>query len=110
MQPLSIAEKGNATTTTTAVDPLPSWNQGIVKTRILDFVKNVTNLESTNYIIPEDRIAVFDNDGTLWAEKPTYFQGFFVLDRLEELSKSNPEILSRNPQLQHLLNKNFTNL
>ncbi len=105
MQPLSIAENRNATT----VDPLPSWNQGNVKARILNFVKNVTNSENTNYITPEDRIAVFDNDGTLWAEKPTYFQGFFVLDRLEELSKSNPEI-SRNPQLQQLLNKNFTNL
>jgi phosphoglycolate phosphatase-like HAD superfamily hydrolase len=105
MQPLPIAENRNATT----VDPLPSWNQGIVKSRILNFVKNVTNSENTNYITPEDRIAVFDNDGTLWAEKPTYFQGFFVLDRLEELSKSNPEI-SRNPQLQQLLNKNFTNL
>jgi hypothetical protein len=102
---LSIAENRNATT----VDPLPSWNQGIVKARILNFVKNVTNSENANYITPEDRIAVFDNDGTLWAEKPTYFQGFFVLDRLEELSKSNPEI-SRNPQLQQLLNKNFTNL
>lgn len=105
MQPLSIGENRNAT----AVDPLPSWNQGNVKARILNFVKNVTNSENTNYITPEDRIAVFDNDGTLWAEKPTYFQGFFVLDRLEELSKSNPEI-SRNPQLQQLLNKDFTNL
>jgi hypothetical protein len=46
----------------------------------------------------------------LWAEKPTYFQGFFVLDRLKELSKSNPEIISRNPQLQQLLNENFANL
>ena len=103
---MSIVENRNATA---AVDPLPSWNQGNVKARILNFVKNVTNSENTNYITPEDRIAVFDNDGTLWAEKPTYFQGFFVLDRLEELSKSNPEI-SRNPQLQLLLNKDFTNL
>jgi phosphoserine phosphatase len=108
MRPLSNAENRNATT---GVDPLPSWNQGIVKARILNFVKNVTDPENTNYITPEDRIAVFDNDGTLWAEKPTYFQGFFVLDRLEELSKSNPEIRSRNPQLQQLLlNKNLTNL
>jgi haloacid dehalogenase-like hydrolase len=91
------------------VDPLPSWNHGVVKARILNFVKNVTNSENSNYITPEDRIAVFDNDGTLWTEKPTYFQGFFVLDRLEELSKSNPEI-SRNPVAQQLLNKNFTNL
>lgn len=110
MRPLSIAEQ-NRNASTTVVDPLPSWNQGIVKARILNFVKNVTNSESTNYIIPEDRIAVFDNDGTLWSEKPTYFQGFFVLDRLEELSKSNPEIISRNPKVQQLLlNKNLTDL
>jgi hypothetical protein len=55
MRPLSIAENINATT---RVDPLPSWNQGKVKATILNFVKNVTNSESTNYIIPEDRIAV----------------------------------------------------
>lgn len=91
------------------VDPLPSWNSGIAKERIVDFVRNVTNSENTNYITPEDRIAVFDNDGTLWAEKPIYFQGFFVLDRLQELSKSNPEI-KRNPQLKQLLEGNFTNL
>jgi haloacid dehalogenase-like hydrolase len=91
------------------VDPLPSWNHDIVKERIVDFVKNVTNYENTNYIQPEDRIAVFDNDGTMWAEKPTYFQGFFALDRLEELSKSNPEI-KQNPKLVQLLEKNFTNL
>ena len=52
---------------------------------------------------------MFDNDGTLWAEKPTYFQGFFVLDRLEELSKSNPE-LKRDPLLKQLLEKNFENM
>ena len=110
MRPLSIAEQ-NRNASTTVVDPLPSWNQGIVKARILNFVKNITNSESTNYITPEDRIAVFDNDGTLWSEKPTYFQGFFVLDRLEELSKSNPEIISRNPKVQQLLlNKNLTDL
>jgi hypothetical protein len=55
------------------------------------------------------RIAVFDNDGTMWSEKPIYFQGFFILDRLEELSKSNPEI-KQNPQIEQLLEKNFTNI
>ena len=101
---MSISENRYSTT----VDPIPSWNQGMVKARILNFVKEVTNLENPNYIPPEDRIAVFDNDGTLWAEKPTYFQGFFVLDRLEELSKSNAEI-NRNPLFQQLFNKDFTN-
>ncbi len=91
------------------VGPIPSWNQGIVKDRILNFIREVIDLENTRYILGEDRIAVFDNDGTLWAEKPTYFQGFYVLHRLEELSKSNPE-LERDPRLKQLLDKNFINL
>ena len=93
-----------------SVDPLPSWNDSVIKQRIIEFVNNVTNPQNTNYYIsPEDRIAVFDNDGTMWSEKPIYFQGFFILDRLEELSKSNPEI-KQNPQIEQLLKKNFTNL
>lgn len=93
------------------VDPLPSWNDGVnIKQTIIEFVNNVTNPENTNYYIaPEDRIAVFDNDGTMWSEKPVPFQAFFILDRLEELSKSNPEI-KQNPQIAQLLEKNFTNL
>lgn len=96
--------------TQTRVDPLPTWNDGVIKQRIIEFVNNVTNPRNTNYYIPpEDRIAVFDNDGTMWSEKPIPFQGFFILDRLEELSKSNPEI-KQNPQVEQLLQKNFTNL
>ena len=93
------------------VDPLPSWNDGVnIKQRIIEFVNNVTNPENTNYYIaPEDRIAVFDNDGTMWSEKPVPFQAFFIIDRLEELSKSNPKI-KQNPQIAQLLEKNFTNL
>jgi hypothetical protein len=71
----------------TELDPLPSWNKGTSKQRKLNFVGDVVKLENINYIPPEDRIAVMDNDGTLWAEKPTYFQGFFLLDRLKQLSK-----------------------
>ena len=71
---------------------LPAWNQGPTKERIVNFVKNVTNPESPNYLPEEERIAVFDNDGTLWSEKPTYFEGFFILDRLETLYKTNPVI------------------
>ena len=55
-------------------DPLPSWNDGVEKTRIMDFVKAVTDVASKDYVAPADRIAVFDNDGTLRAEKPLYFQ------------------------------------
>jgi haloacid dehalogenase-like hydrolase len=104
-----------ATTTATnithpSIDPLSSWKDGETKQRIIEFVNNVTNPENTNYyIFPEDRIAVFDNDGTMWSEKPIPFQAFFLLDRLEELSKSNPEI-KQNPEIEQLLGKNFTNL
>ena len=61
-------------------------------------MQNVTDIGNTKYYIPpEDRIAVFDNDGTLWLEKIIPSQAFFILDRLEELSKTNPQI-EDNPQ------------
>jgi hypothetical protein len=92
-------------------DPLPSWNDSVIKQRIIEYVNNITNPENTNYyIFPEDRIAVFDNDGTMWSEKPIPFQAFFILDRLEELSKSVPAEIKQNPQIKQLLEKNFTNL
>lgn len=93
----------------TELDPLPSWNKGTSKQRKLNFVGDVVKLENINYIPPEDRIAVMDNDGTLWAEKPTYFQGFFLLDRLKQLSKSNPE-LKHDPLIEQILQTNFSNL
>ena len=105
IQTLSISEKNYSTT----IDRLPSWNQGMVKERILNFLRDVINLENPKYIPPEDRIAVMDDDWTLWAEKPTYFQGLFVLDRLEELSKANPW-LERDPLIKQFLNKDFANL
>ncbi|HXT83746.1 MAG TPA: HAD family hydrolase [Verrucomicrobiae bacterium] len=95
--------------TSTTDSILPSWNYGTAKERIINFVNNVTDPESPNYVLPEDRIAVFDNDGTLWSEKPIPFQGFFLIDRLQEISLSNPNI-KQNPQIQQLLEKNFTNL
>ena len=61
---------------------LSSWNEGLVKEKIIDFVKNVTDPRNQDYILPEDRIAVFDNDGTMWTEKPIPFQAFFILDRM----------------------------
>ena len=55
-------------------DPLPSWNESTSKSAIVDFVKTITDKEGPDYIPEADRIAVFDNDGTLWSEQPAYFQ------------------------------------
>lgn len=68
---------GTIQTNFTSGQVLASWNDTL-KEKIINFVENVTETGSPNYIPPEERIAVFDNDGTLWAEKPTYFQGFFI--------------------------------
>ena len=59
-------------------DPLPSWNQGTSRQSILDFVTRVTKEGSPEFVPPAERIATFDNDGTLWAEQPLYFQIFFA--------------------------------
>jgi phosphoserine phosphatase len=72
-------------------DPLPSWNDGAAKQAILQFVVDVTKEGSPDYVPPAERIATFDNDGTLWAEKPLYFQLFFALDRVKELAPQHPE-------------------
>jgi len=76
---------------------LNSWNEGNVKQTIINFVDDVTNPQSTNFVAPENRIAVFDNDGTLWTEKPTYFQVFFMKSRLQKLSSEHPEWQMQQP-------------
>jgi phosphoglycolate phosphatase-like HAD superfamily hydrolase len=89
---------------------LPSWNEGDAKEKIINFVKNVTNPENSDYYIPPDkRIAVFDNDGTLWSEKPIPFEGYFALDRLENLSIANPNLKQISPY-KEFLQKNITAL
>lgn len=75
-------------------DPLPSWVETDAKSMIVDFVERVTDGGSDDYVTPADRIAVFDNDGTLWAEKPVYFQVLFALDRLREMAEADPSILT----------------
>lgn len=75
-------------------DPLPSWAVTETKARIIDFVESVTDPASPDYVTPADRIAVFDNDGTLWAEKPFYFQAFYALDRVRERAAADPSILT----------------
>ena len=72
-------------------EPLPSWNEGSAKNAILGFVANVTNKSHPNYVDPEDRIATFDNDGTLWCEYPDVVPGIFVLDLVKEMAPEHPE-------------------
>jgi phosphoserine phosphatase len=77
------------------VDPLPSWNDGAAKARIVGFVQAVTEQGGKDFVAPADRIAVFDNDGTLWSEQPAYFQLLFAVDRVRELAPRRPEWKSK---------------
>ncbi len=77
--------------------PLPSWNDGAAKRAILDFVRVTTDRASGDYISPEDRIATFDNDGTLWCEHPMYVQLAFALDRVKAMAPLHPEWKSKQP-------------
>jgi len=81
----------------TATDPLPSWNEGATKQSIMDFVTRVTDPASPNFVPEAQRIATFDNDGTLWAEKPLYFQLFFAIDRVKALAPEHPEWTTQQP-------------
>jgi hypothetical protein len=78
-------------------DPLPSWNDGEVKESIVDFVNRVTDEGSPDFISAPARIAVFDNDGTLWSEQPIYFQFFFALDRIRAMAPEHPEWSEQQP-------------
>ncbi len=78
-------------------DPLPSWNDGPTKQAILDFVAAATTEGGPDWIAPGDRIATFDNDGTLWSEQPMYFQGMFINDRIKEMAADHPEWASEMP-------------
>lgn len=75
-------------------DPLPSWNDTAAKSAIVSFVESVTDAQAETYVTPDDRVAVFDNDGTLWAESPIYFQLYYALDKLARLAADDPSILS----------------
>ncbi len=72
-------------------DPLPSWNEGKTKDAIVDFVTRTSTAGSSDYVPVNERIAVFDNDGTLWCEMPVPVQAFFVNDRLQALAPLHPE-------------------
>jgi phosphoglycolate phosphatase-like HAD superfamily hydrolase len=80
-----------------ADNPLPSWNDGATKASIINFVARVTRAGGQDYVIPEKRIATFDNDGTLWSEQPYYFQLEFALDQIKALAPQHPEWLDQEP-------------
>jgi haloacid dehalogenase-like hydrolase len=80
-----------------AGDPLPSWADTAQKKAITSFVEKVTKEGSSDFIPPAERIAVFDNDGTLWAEQPMYFQAFFIFDRIKALAPQHPEWAEKEP-------------
>jgi haloacid dehalogenase-like hydrolase len=84
-------------TLTRAGDPLPSWNEGPAKQAILEFVAKVTEAGSPNFVPVPERIATFDNDGTLWVEQPMYSQLLFALDRVKTLAPQHPEWKSKEP-------------
>lgn len=78
-------------------DPLPSWNDGAAKSAITSFVARVTTAGSPEFVAVPERIAVFDNDGTLWAEQPLYFQFAFALDRIKAMAPQHPEWKNKEP-------------
>jgi hypothetical protein len=80
-----------------ADDSLPSWNDGPSKKSIVEFVKKVTTESGPDFMPPAERIAVFDNDGTLWSEQPMYFQLFFVMDRVKAMAPEHPEWKQKQP-------------
>lgn len=80
-----------------AEDPLPSWNDSPRKQALLDFVSRVTKVGGPDYVPPVERVATFDNDGTLWCEQPLYTQVFFTIDRVREMKRDHPEWAERQP-------------
>ncbi len=83
--------------TALAADPLPSWNDGAAKQSIVKFVEGVTREGSPDFVPVPERIATFDNDGTLWAEQPIYTQIFFLVDRVKALAPQHPEWRTEEP-------------
>ena len=78
-------------------DPLPSWNEGETKEAIINYVTDVANEKSNNFVPIPDRIATFDNDGNLWSEQPAYFQLFFAIDRVKAMASEHPEWKNEQP-------------
>jgi len=77
--------------------PLSSWNDGAARTAVVSFVERVTREGGPDFVPPAERIAVFDNDGTLWSEQPMYFQALFIFDRIKALAPQHPEWKDKEP-------------
>ncbi len=84
-------------TTACSNDPLPSWNDTKSKNDIINFVEKVTSKDNIGYVAPTERIAVFDNDGTLWSEQPLYFQAIYTFDRVMAMAPQHPEWKDQEP-------------
>jgi phosphoglycolate phosphatase-like HAD superfamily hydrolase len=94
---LLVAALGFMTSVAWSADALPSWNDGKTKQSITDFVAKVTKEGLPDFVPPNERIATFDNDGTLWAEQPLYFQFLFAIDRVKVLAPQHPEWKEKEP-------------
>ena len=94
---VSIAPLMSVAIAAQARDPLPAWREGSSKRAIVKFVSEAVQRDGPNAILPADRIAVFDNDGTLWAEQPGYFQLLFALDRVKALAQQHPDWKTTQP-------------
>ncbi|MFZ0708842.1 MAG: HAD family hydrolase, partial [Terrimicrobiaceae bacterium] len=86
-----------SSTASRAQDPLPSWNDGPAKQAILDFVRETTETGGAKFVPAEERIATFDQDGTLWVEHPMYTQVLYCLERVPELAKKKPYLKKTEP-------------
>src|SRR5271155_806727 len=86
-----------AQTLARAEDPLPSWNDGPTKQAIVDFVHATTDQSNAGFVPPAERIATFDQDGTLWVEHPIYTQVVYCLDRVPAVVKAKPELAKVEP-------------
>ncbi len=88
---------GSALAQAQPADPLPSWNNGAAKKSIVNFVTRVTAQDGADFVPPAERIATFDNDGTLWTEQPVYFQLAFAFDRVKAMAPQHPEWKNQQP-------------
>ncbi len=91
------ARRDAVSSSAASADGLPSWNDGTAKKALVDFVARSTQQGGADFVPPAERIAVFDNDGTLWSEQPMYFQLAFALDRIKALASTHPEWKTTEP-------------
>ncbi len=97
IRPIALALLLGASLATAAEDPLPSWNDTAPKKAIVAFVEKVTDERGGDFVPVPERIATFDNDGTLWSEQPMYFQLFYAIDRVKALAPQHPEWQTEEP-------------